>query len=132
MSVTRIAISLDPELRKKLEARMSEGVYHNRSKAISDILRESFLKDEVMAGKGIRIGTISIVYNHHMRGVLDRITGIQHRYDAVVIAAMHVHLSHDTCLEVITTRGDAGEIQKIAGAISSVRGVTNCRLSFVG
>jgi CopG family nickel-responsive transcriptional regulator len=131
MTVTRVAISLEPEIRKRLEARMSEGVYHNRSKAVSDILRDSFLKEEVLAGKGIRVGTISIVYNHHARGVLDRITEIQHQHGATVIATMHVHLSHDDCLEVIAARGNADKIQKIAGAISSVRGVANCKLSFV-
>ena len=44
MSITRIAISLEPDLLKKMEARMGEGVFHNRSKAISDILREALLK----------------------------------------------------------------------------------------
>jgi|SRR5271157_5937460 len=131
MTVTRIAISLDPDIMEKLESRMSEGIYHNRSKAISDILRDAFLKEETIAGSGIRVGTISIVYNHHTRGVLDRITDIQHQFGASVIATVHVHLSHDNCLEVITTKGKTNKIQKIAESISSVRGVTSCKLSIV-
>lgn len=131
MNVTRISISLEPDLLRKMEAHMGEGVFHNRSKAISDILRDALLKKETLSGKGIRVGTISIVYNHHMRGVLDRITGIQHQFGAAVIATMHVHLSHDECLEVISTRGNADKIQKMAEAISSVRGVTSCKLSIV-
>ena len=131
MNVTRIAISLEPELLKKLEMRMGKGIYQNRSKAVSDILRDSFLKEESITDNGIRVGTISIVYNHHTRGVLDRITGIQHESGATIIATMHVHLSHEDCLEVITTKGNANKIQKIAEAISSVRGVTSCKLSIV-
>lgn len=131
MNVTRIAISLEPDVIEKLESRMNAGIYHNRSKAISDILRDAFLKEETVSGNGVRVGTISIVYNHHTRGVLDRITDIQHRFGASVISTMHVHLSHDDCLEVITTKGKANIIQKIAESISSVRGVKNCKLSIV-
>jgi CopG family transcriptional regulator, nickel-responsive regulator len=132
MTVARIAISLEPELLKKLETRMSEGVYHNRSKVVSDILRDWFLKEEMAGGRGSRIGTISVVYNHHARGVLDRITEIQHRFGASVIATMHIHLTHDDCLEVIAARGNAAKIKKIVDAVSSVRGVTSCRVSVVG
>ena len=132
MSVTRIAISLEPELLEKIEARLSNGSSRNRSKAISDILRDWFLKEEMITGHGTRVGAISIVYNHHTKGVLDRITEIQHQYGANVISTMHVHLTHDDCLEVITTKGDVSKIQKIAQAIGSVRGVSCCKLSVVG
>lgn len=131
MSVSRIAISLEPELLEKVEARMSDGRARNRSKAISDILRDWFLKEEVEAGHGARVGTISLVYNHHANGVLDKITEIQHEYGANVISSMHVHLSHEDCLEVITVKGDAGKIRKIARAIGFVRGVSNCRFSII-
>ena len=131
MSVGRIAISLEPELLKKLEYSMGKRVYWNRSKAVADILRDWFSREEWVRGKGTRVGTISLVYNHHTRGVLDRITDIQHDSGANIISTMHVHLSHEECLEVIATKGSAKQIQGIADGLASVRGVKNCKLAVV-
>ena len=131
MSVERIAISLEPELLEKLESVMARRVYKNRSKAVADILRDWFSREELASGKGQRVGTISIVYGHHTHGVLDRITDIQHDSGASIISTLHVHLSHEECLEVIATRGSAKQIQAIADGLASVRGVKSCKLSVV-
>jgi len=131
MSVERIAISLEPEILKKLEASMGRRVYWNRSKAVADILRDWFSREEWARGKGMRVGAISLVYNHHTHGVLDRITDIQHDSGATIISTMHVHLTHEECLEVIAAKGTAKQIQKIADCLASVRGVKSCKLSVV-
>ena len=131
MNVKRIAISLEHELLKKLESSMGRRVYWNRSKAVADILRDWFSREEWNAGKGKIVGTISIVYDHHEHGVLDRITEIQHRSGASIIATMHVHLSRNDCLEVIATKGSAKKIQKIVDSLASVRGVKSCKLAVV-
>ncbi len=131
MSVKRIAISLEPKILKRLEASMGRRVYWNRSKAVADILRDWFSNEEWVNGKGIKVGTISLVYEHHTHGVLDRITDIQHDSGASVIATLHVHLTHEECLEVIAAKGTAKQIQKIADCLASVRGVKSCKLSVV-
>lgn len=131
MSVERIAISLEPEILKKLESSMGRRVYWNRSKAVADILRDWFSREEWVHGKGTRVGTISLVYAHHTHGVLDRITDIQHDSGASIISTMHVHLTHEECLEVIAAKGSAKQIQRIADCLSSVRGVKSCKLSVV-
>ena len=129
MSVNRIAISLEPELLKKLEASMGRRTYWNRSKAVSDILRDWLSKEELVKGRGARIGAISIVYDHHTHRVLERITDIQHDSGANIISTMHVHLTHEECLEVIAVKGNAKQIQKIVNCLASVRGVKSCKLS---
>ncbi len=131
MSVERVAISLEPELLQKLSRSMGRRSHWNRSKAIADVLREWLSNEEWMTGKGERVGTISLVYDHHAHGVLDRITDIQHDSGAGIISTMHVHISHSECLETIAVRGRAETIQKIADSISSVRGVKGCKLSIM-
>ncbi len=131
MSVERVAISLEPELLRKLQASMGRRLHYNRSKAIADVLHEWLSKEEWARGNGERIGTISLVYAHHAHGVLDRITRIQHDSGASIISTMHVHISHEECLETIAVRGRAKTIQEIADRISSVRGVASCRLSIM-
>ncbi|MDD5317890.1 MAG: nickel-responsive transcriptional regulator NikR [Candidatus ainarchaeum sp.] len=131
MTVKRIAVSIEPELLEKLEKSMRRRVYRNRSKAVSDVLRAWFSRDEWAAGKGRRVGAISICYDHHTPRVLDRITDIQHEHGATVIATLHVHISHRECLEVLVAKGNAEKIRKIADSLASVRGVKSCSLSAV-
>jgi len=127
----RVSLSLPPELVVKFDAIIIKKAYLNRSKAVADVLRDWISRDEWVQGKGVKVCTISILYDHGMRGVSDRITEIQHRFGASIIASMHVHLSHDDCLEVITAKGSAREMQKIADSLASVRGVRHCKLAVV-
>lgn len=129
MNVERIAISLEPQMLKKLEASMGRRVYWNRSKAVADILRDWFTKEEWLAGKGTKVGAISLVYDHHVRGTLERITDIQHDSGASIMSTMHVHLTHEECLEVIAAKGSPKRIQGVADRLASVRGVKCCKLS---
>ena len=131
MSVNRIAISLEPELLKKLEVSMGRRTYWNRSKAVADILRDWLSKEELIKGNGARVGTILIVYDHHTHRVLERITDIQHDSGASIISTMHLHLTHDECLEVIAVKGKAKQIQNIGDSLASVRGVKTCKLSIM-
>jgi CopG family nickel-responsive transcriptional regulator len=127
----RVSLSLPPELIAKFDALARKKAYWNRSKAVADVLRDWISRDEWVKGKGVKVGTISILYDHGMSGVLDRITETQHKFGASIIASMHVHLSHDSCLEVIAAKGGAREIQKIADSLASVRGVKHCKLAVV-
>jgi len=131
MSVKRIAISLEPELLAKLEKTMKGRVYANRSKAVSDSLRSWFSLQEWNAGSGPKVATISIVYSHHTHGVLERITDVQHDFGGNVLATLHIHLTHDDCLEVIAAKGTPKKIRALAAAIESVRGVKSCKLAIV-
>ena len=38
-------------------------------------------------------------------------------------SALHVHLSHDLCLEVVVMRGQSDQLQSIADRILAMRGV---------
>jgi CopG family nickel-responsive transcriptional regulator len=131
MSVKRIAVSIEPALLAKLEERVSRRVYANRSKAVSDMLRDCLCREEWASGKGGRVGTISFVYSHHARGALEKITAIQHEAGPCVKASMHVHLPRGECLEVIAVKGTSRKIRAAADAIAAVRGVTSCKLSLM-
>lgn len=124
--VKRISLSLPPQLVEKFDMVARRKTYWNRSKAVGDALREWISQNEWREGR-MRVGVISILYNHETRGVVDRITEIQHRFGASIIASTHVHLSRDECLEVIVAKGK--NIPKIANSLSSLRGVKRCNLT---
>jgi len=131
MSVERIAISLEPQLLKKLEKSMGKRVCLNRSKAIADILQDWLSQQEWAAGKGKKVGAISLLYEHQRRGILERITQVQHDSGANILSSMHIHLNREECLEIVAVRGSPAQLQKIACSLASVRGVKSCKLSIV-
>lgn len=102
--------------------------YTNRSEAIRDLIREYLVEEEWRKDEGASVGTITLVYNHHLREMADRLTDLQHRYHEKIISVLHVHLDTHNCLEVMVLKGDKAEIQAIAGKLGSMKGVKHCKL----
>ena len=50
-------------------------------------------------------GAITLVYNHHHRELVNKLLGIQHNYQELIISAQYIHLDHNNCLEIIAVKG---------------------------
>jgi CopG family nickel-responsive transcriptional regulator len=74
-------------------------------------------------------GTVTLVYDHHVRVLTEKLTELQHQYHAAVLSSMHVHLDHDNCLEVILVQGEALVVQKLANALIATGGVKHGRFT---
>jgi CopG family nickel-responsive transcriptional regulator len=72
---------------------------------------------------------ITLVYDHHGKGLLNKITDIQHNYEKLIISTQHVHISHENCLEIIAIRGNPKDVQKLADTLQSIKGVKHGTLS---
>ena len=68
------------------------------------------------------VATLTLVYDHHVRNLSEKLTDLQHGLGEDVQAAMHVHLSHDLCLEVVVMRGKSDKLAEIAEQILAIRG----------
>jgi CopG family nickel-responsive transcriptional regulator len=75
------------------------------------------------------VGTVTLVYDHHVRLLNEKLTGIQHDFHRSILSTLHVHLDHDNCLEVLVLRGRASEVRKVADALISTKGVKHGRLT---
>jgi len=126
--VKRIAVSLPAELVREFEKAIARKAYSNRSKAVADVFRDFLTGIEWQKG-GNAVGAITILYDHHKRGVTERLTELQHSYGALILSSLHVHLDHDNCLEVIVAKGDAAKIEELANALTSARGVKQGKLA---
>ena len=74
-------------------------------------------------------GALMIVYKHHIRELSEKLTEIQHDLGDAVVSALHVHLDHDHCLEVIVMRGQATLLKEASDRILATRGVVHGRLT---
>jgi len=127
-NVTRIGVSLPPRLLEKFDQMIEDMGYANRSEAIRDSVREYILKNELKEVKGERVGVISLIYDHDVRGVNDLLVELQHKYCKVIQSTTHLHLDEHNCMELIIVRGDARRIKEIRDRLTSIRGVKHSDL----
>ena len=124
----RFGVSIKATLIEKFDAYIKSKNYNNRSKAISDLMRKEFVSQEYKKGS-IIAGAITIVFNHHKRDLLDRITDIQHDCHSLIISSQHIHMDHDNCLEIIAVKGEYEKVKSLSDKLSSVKGVNYGTLS---
>jgi len=120
--LSRIGVSLEEDLLKEFDRLITKRGYQNRSEAFRDLIREALLAEIVDSNRAV-VGTLTLVYDHHVPGLSERLTAAQHDAGAMVLAATHVHLDHHYCLEVIMMKGRSKDIQTMADRIRALRGV---------
>jgi CopG family nickel-responsive transcriptional regulator len=120
--LSRTGVSLDEALLKEFDRLITKRGYQNRSEAIRDLIREALLAETVDSNKSV-VGTLTLVYDHHVPTLSERLTEAQHGAGAMVLAATHVHLDHHYCLEVIIMKGRSKDIQAMADRIRALKGV---------
>jgi CopG family transcriptional regulator, nickel-responsive regulator len=126
----RCSITIPKELSVAFDARNRRKGYGNRSEAIRDLIRDSLVKEEWGDPDAHVAATVTIIYDHHTRTLTDRITQVQHDHGDIIVSALHVHLDHHNCLEVIILRGIARNVQILANKLGSIKGVKHSQITF--
>jgi CopG family nickel-responsive transcriptional regulator len=121
--VTRFGVSLDQTLLAQFDRVIARKGYTNRSEAIRDLIRESLVREQWELGSDEVVGTLTLVYNHEVRDLSDKLTDLQHAHYRAIVSALHVHLDPHHCLEVLVLRGKAKELKSIADRLTGTRGV---------
>jgi CopG family nickel-responsive transcriptional regulator len=132
----RITLSIDDELAATLDRHMKKHRYASRSEALRDILREAETREQLEEGKkgkddGFCVATLAYVYDHETRDLGRRLTQAQHKHHDLQVATLHVHLDHDSCLEVSILRGSTQAVRTLADDTISQRGVRHGQLHLV-
>ncbi|MGH7282770.1 MAG: nickel-responsive transcriptional regulator NikR, partial [Polyangiaceae bacterium] len=127
--LVRFGVAMEGSLLKALDAIADErGV--TRSEILRDLARAEVAKARVQRGAPAA-GALTLVYDHHVRELTERLTDEQHRLGEKVRATMHVHLDAHHCLEVVILRGKSDELQKAADRLLATRGVEQGGLQLV-
>lgn len=116
------------DLVDKFDKLIKERNYTNRSKAFGDLIRQELIKKEWLEGKEIA-GAVTLIYDHHKRELLNKITDIQHDFQKIIISTQHIHLDHNNCLEIVAIKGAPKEAQKLADTLKAIKGVKHATLS---
>ena len=126
--LVRFGVSLEKSLLDRFDDLIRAKQYTNRSEALRDLIRQELVQREWQGGKDVA-GAITLIYDHHKRDIMSRVTDTQHEFQKVIISTQHIHLDHHNCLEIVAARGRAEEVLKLADALRSIKGVRHATLS---
>jgi CopG family nickel-responsive transcriptional regulator len=126
--LSRIGVAIDTGLLEKFDSLIAQRGYTNRSEAFRDLIRDELVRKDAEFPESQVIGTVTLVYDHHVRLLQEKLTGIQHDHHGSILSTLHVHLDHDNCLEVLVVRGASAEVRKVADVLISTKGVKHGRL----
>jgi len=127
--LARFGVAMEQSLLSEFDAIVeARGV--TRSEVLRDLVRAEVVR--ARAGRGVPVvGTLTLVYEHHVRELTEHLNEFQHRLGDQVRATLPIHLDAERCLEVIVLRGRSDELQRVAEQLLATRGVTHGRLEIV-
>jgi CopG family nickel-responsive transcriptional regulator len=127
--VDRFSISLPEPLLAELDRRVIRRGYASRSEFVRDLIRERMVEDKWESDADRVVGVLTISYDHHQRGLSQKILDVQHTRHVNILCTTHVHLDRDNCLEIIIIKGRPREIEQIAIECGGLRGVRLAKLT---
>lgn len=127
--LVRFGVSINEDLLHKFDNLIVHKGYNNRSEAIRDLIRNQLVEFEWENENEEVAGTITLIYNHHVRGLSDLLVELQHDFYELILSTMHMHLDHYNCLEVLAVKGIAKDVRRLAERLISVKGVKHGRLT---
>ena len=125
--LSRIGVAIDSDLLRKFDELIAARGYTNRSEAFRDLIRDELVERAWEEPSSSVVGTVTLVYDHHVRLLNEKLTDLQHDHFQQILSTLHVHLDHDHCLEVLVVKGKAAAVKKIADGLISTNGLPSPR-----
>ncbi len=128
----RITITLDDELMAQVDKLVGSHGFDGRSEAMRDLVRAGLHVVDEQAGESRQcMAALVYIYDHAARELARRLTERQHDHHDLAVSSLHVHLDHDTCMEVAVLRGETERVRELATKVMAERGVRHGRLIVV-
>lgn len=127
--LVRFGVSIEQDLLENYDRLIAERGYATRSEALRDLIREALIAQKIeMQTETDALGSLTLVYDHHARNLVQEMGAIQHDFHDNILSVMHLHVSHDDCLEIIALRGVVAKIVELANRLLSLKGIKNGKL----
>lgn len=126
--IIRFGVSIEPDLLKNFDKMIKKEGYTNRSEAIRDLIRKNLITEKNKNPEAEAIGTLTMIYDHHVRNLTDKLLDLQHDHTKEILTTTHVHIDHHNCLEVLVLKGKTRSVQKLADNIKALKGIKHGEL----
>lgn len=127
--LSRIGVAIATDLLAEFDSLIEKRGYTNRSEAFRDLIRAEMVRERSSKPTGRVVGSLTVVYDHHVRLLEEKLTELQHTHSRLIVSVLHVHLDHDNCLELIAVRGASAEVRRFADALAAIKGVKHAQLA---
>ncbi len=127
--LSRIGVAIATDLLAEFDSLIEKRGYTNRSEAFRDLIRAELVRETSSKPTGRVVGSLTVVYDHHVRQLEEKLTELQHTHSGLIVSLMHVHLDHDNCLELIALRGSSAGVRRFADALAAIKGVKHAQLA---
>ncbi len=129
MPVERVGVSFEPKLLNKFDTLLKKKGYTNRSEAIRDLIRKEIMESEIKEEEGGEvIGTLTIIYDHEIGDITNKLLHLQHHHHDEIIFTTHIHVNDRTCLEIVVIKGKLSRMKKFSENIKALKGVRHGQL----
>jgi len=127
--IIRFGVSIDEALLENYDRFIADRGYATRSEALRDLIRDALIQQKIDARTDTRaLGSLTVIYDHHARNLLQEMAEIQHDFHQLILSVMHLHVSHDDCMEVIALSGIVSDIVTLSNRLLSLKGIKNGKL----
>jgi CopG family nickel-responsive transcriptional regulator len=127
--LARFGVAMEEDLLADFDAIVeARGV--TRSELLRDLVRAEVVRSRVAKGAPA-VATLTLVYDHHVRELTEKLTEFQHRLGDGVRSTLHIHLDAHRCLEVIVLTGRSDELKLVADRLLATRGVTHGAIEII-
>jgi len=125
----RVTITIDEGLMAELDQLIAQRGYQNRSEAMRDLARAG-LQEAMVEAKPDRdcVAALVYVYDHRMRELPKRLMRDFHDHHDMAVSTLHVHLDHESCMEVTVLKGKSRDVRQFANHVIAERGVRHGQL----
>ncbi len=126
----RFGVSAEEELLQNFDRLIASQGYANRSEALRDLMRDALVKSRLEDAPETSevLGSLTLVYDHHASDLSEKMNSLQHDFFNFIVSVLHVHISHDDCMEVIVLRGEIKQVRSLANSLLSLKGVKHGKL----
>jgi CopG family transcriptional regulator, nickel-responsive regulator len=128
-TLVRFGVSIEEQLLRRFDEFITRTGQENRSEAVRDLIRSRLMEASTRDDGALAFGVLTLVYDHHHRDLQERLGEVQHDNTELIVSTLHVHVDHDSCLEVIILKGRAGRIRGVCDALGGFKGVRHSRLT---
>ena len=125
----RFGVSIDQDLLENYDRLIAERGYATRSEALRDLIRDALIQQKIDTESTTQtLGSLTLVYDHHASNLQVEMAEIQHKHHDLILSVMHLHVSHDDCLELIALSGAVNQISELAHGLLSLKGIKHGKL----
>ncbi len=125
----KTGVSLPEDVIALINEYMEKSGVRSRSKILAEAVR-SFIAERAWIEEPEKtiIGALVVVYNEKRGETVKKLLDIQHDFIGGIIATLHLHITHDRCLEVILVKSKAEKIGQLMAGMESIVGVELVKL----